>query len=101
MRSTARPPRRPSLRSRRPARRLDHYFAVIVRIAQRAKRLAGRIVRGIAAPFRSRPKSRPWVTTVDVRHPRPLEGLRLYAILGTWCEADIVAATVKNALQQG
>jgi glycosyl transferase family 2 len=33
--------------------------------------------------------------------PSPLETFRFFAVLGTWSEADVVAATVKNALTQG
>lgn len=43
-----------------------------------------------------------WITA----HPNPsdahvLPGVRLFAVLGTWMEADIVVATIRNALVQG
>lgn len=34
-------------------------------------------------------------------NPRPLDSFRMFAVLGTWQEADIVAATVRNAIEQG
>lgn len=34
-------------------------------------------------------------------YPEPLPSFRLFAIVGTWCEADVIAATVHNALTQG
>ena len=32
---------------------------------------------------------------------KTLENVRLFAVLGTWMEADVVAATVRNAITQG
>ncbi len=32
---------------------------------------------------------------------RPVEGFRLFAVLGTWMEADVVEACVRNAFAQG
>ena len=56
----------------------------------------------------SRPRYRPgspdtsWITTrPEPATPRPLPNVRLFAILGTWFESDVVAATVHNALIQG
>ena len=34
-------------------------------------------------------------------HPEPVAGFRLFAMLGTWMEADVVEACVRNALAQG
>jgi hypothetical protein len=34
-------------------------------------------------------------------HPDPLPEFRLFAVLGTWMEADIVDACVRNAIEQG
>lgn len=43
-----------------------------------------------------------WVTAVDNPTPaRVLPNVRLFAVMGTWLETDIVAATVQNALAQG
>src|SRR5438045_3603869 len=43
-----------------------------------------------------------WVVTVsNPTDPEVLPRFRLFAVLGTWMEADIVAATVCNALAQG
>ena len=39
--------------------------------------------------------------TGSVRRPRPIPGVRLHAVLATWNEADVVGATVGNALEQG
>ncbi len=48
-----------------------------------------------------RPKP-PWVVVEDQpTDPRPLEGCPLYAIVATWMEADVIAATVRNAFTQG
>jgi hypothetical protein len=42
------------------------------------------------------------VRTSRVRgRARPLDELRLFAVLGTWMEADVVEACVRNALAQG
>ena len=41
------------------------------------------------------------VTEPNPADPDPLEEIRLFAIMGTWMEADVVAATVNNALTQG
>jgi hypothetical protein len=44
----------------------------------------------------------PWVKhRQNPASPRRLEDFRLFAILGTWMEADVVEATVKNAFAQG
>jgi hypothetical protein len=46
----------------------------------------------------------PWVVTGDEPAPaeaRPLDRVGLYAIVVTWMEADVIAATVANALAQG
>ena len=43
-----------------------------------------------------------WVQSVsDPFEPEVLPGVRLFAILATWMEADIVADSVRNALAQG
>jgi len=41
-------------------------------------------------------KSRP-----NPAFPRTLDDFKLFAIVGTWMEADVVEATVKNAFEQG
>lgn len=44
----------------------------------------------------------PWVMQRrNPASPRVLEDFRLFAIVGTWMEADVVEATVKNAFTQG
>src|SRR5262249_14135418 len=44
----------------------------------------------------------PWVIPQrNPMSPRALEDFRLFAILGTWMEADVIEATVKNAFTQG
>jgi Glycosyl transferase family 2 len=46
--------------------------------------------------------SPPWVVDeADPDDPEPLDGCGLLAVLPTWMEADIVGATVRNALAQG
>lgn len=44
----------------------------------------------------------PWVKPrANPASPRPLDDFKLFAIVGTWMEADVVEATVKNAFAQG
>jgi hypothetical protein len=44
----------------------------------------------------------PWVVPRrNPAEPRVLEDFRLFAIVGTWMEADVIEATVKNAFTQG
>ena len=43
-----------------------------------------------------------WITAqVNPEKPRPLQHFRLFAVLGTWMEADVVDATIRNAMMQG
>jgi hypothetical protein len=43
-----------------------------------------------------------WVVSLpNPRHARTLDGFRMFAVLGTWMEADVVAATIRNAITQG
>src|SRR5262245_22591009 len=43
-----------------------------------------------------------WIQTVaNPLEPDVLTRVRLFAVLGTWMEADIVADSVRNALTQG
>ena len=43
-----------------------------------------------------------WITSVaNPPEPDVLTRVRLFAVLGTWMEADIVADSVRNALTQG
>jgi hypothetical protein len=45
---------------------------------------------------------RDWIqASANPDHPRVLAPLRLFAVLGTWMEADVVAATIRNAVTQG
>ncbi|HEV7525793.1 MAG TPA: glycosyltransferase family 2 protein, partial [Acidimicrobiia bacterium] len=54
-----------------------------------------------AAHLRPGPRP-PWVLAEPhPAEPRPLDDIRLFCILGAWMEADVIAATVKNALMQG
>src|SRR5262245_25598743 len=50
-----------------------------------------------------RPRPAPaWATAEDnPARPDPLPSFRFFAILGTWLEGDVVAATVQNAFAQG
>jgi len=44
----------------------------------------------------------PWVKhRPRPAHNRPLETFKLFAIVGTWMEADVIEATVRNAFTQG
>lgn len=44
----------------------------------------------------------PWVKPrANPVSPRPLDDFKLFAVIGTWMEADVVEATVKNAFAQG
>jgi len=63
------------------------------------RRTLGKILR--AAHLRPRPVA-PWVVAEpQPRRPRPLDDIRLFCIIGAWMEADVIGATVKNALLQG
>jgi hypothetical protein len=44
---------------------------------------------------------RNWVVTEKVERPDPLGDVPLYAVIATWCEEDVIEATVRNALAQG
>jgi hypothetical protein len=50
---------------------------------------------------RPRPGSRPVVCEANPAHPEILAECRLFALLGTWMEQDVVEATVRNAFAQG
>ena len=44
----------------------------------------------------------PWVKPrANPASPRPLDEFKLFAVVGTWMEADVVEATVMNAFAQG
>ena len=59
----------------------------------------GKTLRRLGLRRRAQP---PWVVAADAPpKPRPLAGVPLFAIVGTWMEEDVVAATVSNALVQG
>ena len=63
------------------------------------RRTAGRVLR--ALHLRPRPAP-PWVIAEPhPDRPRPLDDIRLFCIIGAWMEADVIGATVKNALIQG
>jgi len=55
-----------------------------------------------AARRRLRATWRPWVRTVRTSGAAdPLDGFRFHAMIGSWMEADIIEATVRNAFTQG
>ncbi|MGH8773916.1 MAG: glycosyltransferase family 2 protein [Jiangellaceae bacterium] len=63
-----------------------------------AKRIAKRTLRALGL---RNPKIS-WVTTADhPADPDPLPSFGLFAIIVTWMEADVIAATVHNAFTQG
>jgi hypothetical protein len=44
----------------------------------------------------------PWVIAAEAPVPaRPLDEIRLFAVLGAWMEEDVIGATVANAFAQG
>jgi glycosyltransferase involved in cell wall biosynthesis len=64
-----------------------------------ARRAIGRALRrvGLRPPL---PGS--WVVARDQPAvPKPLDDIRLFAIIGAWMEEDVIAATVANAFAQG
>jgi hypothetical protein len=51
---------------------------------------------------RTRGRTQTWSRVEDnPSDPERLEGFRFFAVLGTWMEADVVAACVDNAMTQG
>ena len=43
-----------------------------------------------------------WITTLpNPLSPHVVPHFRLFAVLGTWMEADVIAATIRNATTQG
>ena len=67
---------------------------------KRLQRALGRPTQGPEP--NSEPNSEPRIVAEDnPPRPDPLPSFRLFAILGTWLEADVVAATVRNAFTQG
>jgi hypothetical protein len=71
----------------------------IRRYAQQIRRPVGRVLRRAGL----RPHPQPlWVChEAQPPSPAPLDDFRLFAIIGTWMEEDIIAATVANAFTQG
>jgi hypothetical protein len=68
-------------------------------VSSRARRAAGRVLRrvGLRPPLPG-----PWVVAQEQpARPSPLDDFRLFAIVGTWMEEDVIAATVANAFAQG
>ncbi|MGH8824411.1 MAG: glycosyltransferase family 2 protein [Jiangellaceae bacterium] len=64
----------------------------------RAKTVAKRVLRTLGL----RKPKQPWVLPVDQpTDPDPLPSFGLSAIVVTWMEADVIAATVRNAFAQG
>jgi hypothetical protein len=58
-----------------------------------------RFLRGLG---RGRRPPEAWIVTQpNPERPSPLPAFRFFAILGTWMEADVVTATVRNAITQG
>jgi hypothetical protein len=63
------------------------------------RRQVGRALRRVG--MRAGPPP-PWVVaSAPPRRARPLDDVRLFAIVGAWMEADVIGATVKNAFTQG
>jgi hypothetical protein len=68
-------------------------------VSTAARRAAGRFLRavGVRPPLPS-----PWVEAQDQpAQPNRLTDFRLFAIIGAWMEADVIASTVANAFAQG
>jgi len=65
-------------------------------VLRRARRLVVRSRREPGKP------STAWARTeANPRDAEVLDTFRLFAVLGTWCEADVIEATVRNAFAQG
>ncbi len=65
----------------------------------RVMRFGKRAVRKLLEKLRPPPS---WVLAQpNPRRVQPIEAPRLFAIIGAWMEADVIAATVKNAFAQG
>jgi hypothetical protein len=67
------------------------------RLVVRGRRLASRRAR----QFLQRPADGLVSNEANPSSPDVLDGFRLFAVLGTWMEEDIVEATVRNAFAQG
>ncbi len=72
-------------------------------LTRKIRRLAGGVLRRLG--LRSAPAGaprRPWVVAEDnPSDPQRLPAFRLFAVVGTWHEGDVVEALVRNALAQG
>jgi hypothetical protein len=76
----------------------------VTRLVRRGVRKPLRIVKRKLVKPRYRPglPDTSWVTTAETpARPTPSTDVRLFAVLGTWLEADVVGATVLNAFTQG
>jgi hypothetical protein len=60
-----------------------------------------RAIRRLRRKVSPSPAQQPWVSLQGDGAPEPLERIRLFAVLGTWMEADVVEASVRNAITQG
>ena len=73
--------------------------------ARRYRRWLERLLDAGVAAIRPRPRpeaSTPWVVTeANPPEGQALDRVRLFAVLGTWMEEDIVEASVRNAVTQG
>ena len=67
------------------------------RLVRRGRRAGSRRARQIL----QRPADGLVTSQPNPKVPAVLDGLRLFAVLGTWMEQDIVEATVRNAFAQG
>jgi hypothetical protein len=66
---------------------------------KKIRRPAGRALRRIGL---RPPLTPPWVVAADQPpEPEPVARFRLFGIIGSWMEADVIAATVANAFVQG
>lgn len=70
--------------------------AAVRNLVRRARRLAGNPARDPALPPTDWVRAEPQPDAPD-----PVAPFRLFAVLGTWYEADVVEATVRNAFTQG
>jgi hypothetical protein len=63
---------------------------------RRVRRVVSRTNREPGKPPTGWARSEP-----NPRAPESLASFRLFAVVGTWCEADVIEATVRNAFVQG
>jgi hypothetical protein len=70
-------------------------YRLPLRLKLASRRTGGRVLSRLGVKH-------PWVLSrPNPLSARPLSTFRLFALIGTWMEADIIEATVKNAFTQG